>query len=64
MLKIDLQTYSRTNADLAEILEAFAADLRPLPWGQLPALTDEDGKAAGRVYWTKKGPNGQEDGSP
>ena len=64
MLKLDLKTASVNNADLAEILEAFAADLRWMPWGSLPELTDTDGLPAGRVYWVKNGPNGREDDAP
>ena len=58
MLKISLQTYSRNNADLAEILEAFAADLREAPWGTIPAITDDSGNRAGQAWWLAMGPNG------
>jgi len=62
MLKISLQTYSRNNADLAEILEAWAADLREVPFGQLPPITDTDGERAGQAWLVRSGANGAKEG--
>ena len=63
MLKISLQTYSRNNEDLAEILEAWAAELREAPfWGPLPPITDVDGERAGQAFWIQDGGNGAKEG--